>query len=98
MGILVLNYHHPVETLDCVQRLISQEPTNTRVLWVENDTEATREKDLAVLRGSGLPSQRATTPFDRYPGSVNSSTPRDRNVTSPGHRSQGCNARGSASA
>jgi len=57
VGIIVLNYHHPVETLACVQRLISQEPTTSRVLWVENDAESTRAEALEVLSESGLPIQ-----------------------------------------
>ncbi len=57
VGIVVLNYHHPVETLACVQRLVSQEPATSRVLWVENDAQAAREEALAVLHGSDLPFQ-----------------------------------------
>jgi GT2 family glycosyltransferase len=55
VGIVVLNYHNPVETLACVQQLISREPGTSRVLWVENDADATLEEALEVLRGSGLP-------------------------------------------
>lgn len=57
VGIVVLNYHHPVETLASVQRLISQEPATSRVLWVENDAQARGDEALAVLRESGLPFQ-----------------------------------------
>ncbi len=55
VGIVVLNYHHPVETLACVRRLLEREPASTRVLWVENDAGATRAAALEVLEGSGLP-------------------------------------------
>ena len=41
VGILVLNYHHPVETLDCVRRLLEREPGTSRVLWIENDARTT---------------------------------------------------------
>jgi GT2 family glycosyltransferase len=57
VGIVVLNYHHPVETLDCVRRLIAQEPSTSRVLWVENDAESTQEQVLELLQNSGLPFQ-----------------------------------------
>lgn len=55
VGIVVLNYHHPVETLDCVRRLLEREPATTRVIWVENDGGLTREAAMAVLQDSELP-------------------------------------------
>lgn len=55
VGIVVLNYHHPVETLACVRRLLELEPATTRVIWVENDGEQTQGAALAALTESGLP-------------------------------------------
>lgn len=55
VGILVLNYHHPVETLDCVRRLLEREPGTSRVLWIENDARTTNAEALAVLQASDLP-------------------------------------------
>ncbi|MDP2815104.1 MAG: glycosyltransferase family 2 protein [Rectinemataceae bacterium] len=57
VGIVVLNYHHPAETLDCVRRLLENEPSTTRVLWVENDAHVTEELTLALIRESGIPFQ-----------------------------------------
>ena len=53
--ILVLNYHHPKETLACVQSLLAREPETTRVLWIENDADATWEAGRALLDASGQP-------------------------------------------
>ena len=49
VGILVLNYHHPVETAQCVASLLLREPASTRILWLENDAEQTREALMACL-------------------------------------------------
>ncbi len=57
VGIVVLNYHHATETLDCVRSLFAKEPATTRVLWVENDSASTGEATLTLLRDSGLPFQ-----------------------------------------
>ena len=54
VGIVVLNYHHPEETLTCVRSLLAREPASTRVLWVENDADATWAAASAVLEASGL--------------------------------------------
>ena len=42
VGICVLNYHHPAETLDCVRSLLAKEPATTRILWLENEARLTR--------------------------------------------------------
>ena len=55
VGILVLNYHHPVETLNCVRSLLEREPSSTRIFWIENDADATSAGAFAVLEASGLP-------------------------------------------
>jgi GT2 family glycosyltransferase len=54
-GILVLNYHHPEETLACVNSLLEREPDTTRILWLENDANATRVHTLSVLSGAAFP-------------------------------------------
>ena len=55
VGIVVLNYHHPEETLACVRSLLAREPASTRILWVENDADATWPHASAVLAAAGLP-------------------------------------------
>jgi len=55
VGILVLNYHHPKETLDCVKSLLAREPASTRVVWLENDAKVTWPNARAVLKSSGIP-------------------------------------------
>jgi hypothetical protein len=55
VGILVLDYHNPVETLDCVRSLLAAEPASTRVLWIENDAEAGREALMACLAEAPFP-------------------------------------------
>jgi len=54
VGIAVLNYRHPEETLACVRRLLEREPASSRVVWIENDAATAREDALRVLRDSGL--------------------------------------------
>jgi GT2 family glycosyltransferase len=55
VGIVVLNFHQPLETLACVRRLISEEPTTSRIIWVENDARVTGKKALEIITESGLP-------------------------------------------
>jgi GT2 family glycosyltransferase len=55
VGILILNYHKPEATLACVRRLLETESGAARVLWLENDADATLAATLALLQGSGLP-------------------------------------------
>lgn len=57
VGILILNYHHARETLDCVRNLLAREPATTRLLWIENEADSTWEATQALLNGSGLPYQ-----------------------------------------
>lgn len=54
VGILVLNYHHPRETLDCVRSLLAKEGDGSRILWIENDSAVTAGQAEAVLESSGL--------------------------------------------
>lgn len=55
MGILVLNYHHPKETLDCIRSLLAREPASTRIFWLENDAKTTWPDAQVVLESSGIP-------------------------------------------
>jgi len=55
VGILVLDYHHPRETLDCVRSLLEREPASTRIFWIENDAALTWDETQGVLQDSGLP-------------------------------------------
>ena len=55
VGICVLNYHHPEETLACVQSLLNREPSTSRILWLENDAQYMRERALQVLAGAQFP-------------------------------------------
>ena len=54
VGILVLNYHHPQETLDCIRSLLAKEGAESRILWLENDAAVTGAQAEAVLADSGL--------------------------------------------
>jgi len=53
VGILVLNYHHPRETLSCIRSLQEREPAGTRILWIENDAARTWVETKKVLEESG---------------------------------------------
>ncbi|HJV48598.1 MAG TPA: glycosyltransferase family 2 protein [Geothrix sp.] len=55
VGITVLNYRQPAATLACVNRLLEKEPGSSRILWLENDSERTREEVLRVLGGVTFP-------------------------------------------
>ena len=57
VGIVVLDYHHPEETVDCIRSLLAREPETTRILWVENDADSAWCASRAVLEASGLPFQ-----------------------------------------
>jgi GT2 family glycosyltransferase len=54
VGILVLNYHHPRETLECIRSLLIREPSTSRILWLENDADATWAETRSVLESSGI--------------------------------------------
>jgi hypothetical protein len=55
VGIVILDYHEPEATLACVRRLLEVEGADARVLWVENDADATLDRVLPLLEASGLP-------------------------------------------
>jgi GT2 family glycosyltransferase len=55
VGILILNYHHPEETLACVRRLLEVEGPWTRILWIENDAARTERQAREVLEASEIP-------------------------------------------
>ncbi len=54
-GILILNFHQPACTMDCVRRLLEVEGPDSRVIWLENDAAVTLPEVMETLRGSGLP-------------------------------------------
>jgi len=54
-GITVLNYHHPKETAECVAALLEREPATSRILWIENDADQTREALMACLAMAPFP-------------------------------------------
>ena len=54
-GILVLNFHHPQETVQCVASLLAREPASTRVLWIENDAALTRPALMDCLATAPFP-------------------------------------------
>ncbi len=68
VGILVLDYHHPEETLACVRSLLAREGPGTRVLWLENDAHAAGAAAEAVLAASGLEWSRIDPGLDPLPG------------------------------
>jgi hypothetical protein len=55
VGIVVLNYHHPKETIACIQSLLTAEGPGTRILWIENDTAATAQRLAAELSQAPFP-------------------------------------------
>ncbi|HTL99070.1 MAG TPA: glycosyltransferase family 2 protein [Holophagaceae bacterium] len=55
VGICVLNYHHPHETAHCVEILLRKEPATSRILWIENDSEATEAGMRAALAQAPFP-------------------------------------------
>ena len=55
VGICVLNYHHPRETIHCIEILLRKEPASTRILWIENDSKATEADMRAALEGATFP-------------------------------------------
>lgn len=68
VGVLVLNYHQPKETLDCVQSLLGREPATTRIIWIENDAAATWDAVEPFLSASGLAYQVIDTVAPALPG------------------------------
>lgn len=54
VGICILNYHQPEATLACIRRLLEVEGPETRILWIENDFDATRDEVIGFLEHSGL--------------------------------------------
>jgi GT2 family glycosyltransferase len=67
VGILVLAYHEVAATLACVRRLLEVEGDGVRVLWLENDADATRATVLAALADSGLPWDALDPELDALP-------------------------------
>lgn len=57
VGICILNYHHPVETGACVQRLREREGPHARILWLENDAKRTGTQAQDTLQGLDIPFQ-----------------------------------------
>ncbi len=55
VGITVLNYHQAKTTLACIRSLLEFEPGTSRILWIENDAEHTRERTLGVLDQAPFP-------------------------------------------
>jgi GT2 family glycosyltransferase len=54
-GICILNYQHPDETSLCVASLLVREPVSSRILWIENDANRTREALMACLAKAPFP-------------------------------------------
>lgn len=67
VGILVLNYHHPEETLECVRSLLAKEGPGSRIIWIENDAAAEAGRAERVLAASGLPWVRLDPAADPLP-------------------------------
>ena len=55
VGICVLNYHYPVETVRCIETLMRAEPLTTRVIWIENDARTTEPAMRAALEQAAFP-------------------------------------------
>jgi hypothetical protein len=55
VGILVLNYRHPRETLDCVQSLLDRESGASRIIWIENDAAHTWAEVRELIEASPIP-------------------------------------------
>jgi len=54
-GILILNYHQPQVTVQCVASFLAREPGTSRILWIENDAALTREALMASLAAAPFP-------------------------------------------
>lgn len=67
VGILILNYHHPEDTLACVRRLLEIEGHESLILWLENDADHSPHNAKAILETSGLPWQSLGPDQDRLP-------------------------------
>lgn len=68
VGILVLNYHHPEETLACVRSLLAKEGPDSRILWIENDAASQDGRAERILADSGLPWVTVDPDGDPMPG------------------------------
>jgi GT2 family glycosyltransferase len=55
VGILILNYHQPEMTLDCVRRLLEIEGPETCVIWLENDAASSWPSLEPILASSNIP-------------------------------------------
>lgn len=55
VGIVVLNYHHPKETIACIQSLLAAEGPGTRILWIENDAAATAQRLATEMSQAPFP-------------------------------------------
>jgi GT2 family glycosyltransferase len=67
VGILVLNYHHPLETAACIRSLLAAEGPETRILWIENDAATTRRMLDEELQKASFP-WTLLDPGDPLPG------------------------------
>lgn len=68
VGILVLNYRHPEETLACVRSLLVKEGPGSRILWIENDAASQDGRAERILAASGLPWVPVDPERDPLPG------------------------------
>ena len=55
VGICVLDYHQPAATAKCIQSLLEREPATSRILWLENDAQASLPQLEAVLAEAPFP-------------------------------------------
>jgi GT2 family glycosyltransferase len=67
VGIAVLNYHHPEETLACIQSLLAREGEATRILWIENDAQATHRQLFQALAKASFPWKEVNPSTDPLP-------------------------------
>ncbi len=68
VGILVLNYRHPDQTLACVRSLLAREGPDSRILWIENDAASTGDRAERTLAAGGVPWTRLDPAQDPLPG------------------------------
>ena len=68
VGILILNYHHPEETLACVRSVLAKEGPESRILWIENDAASQDGRAERILADSGLPWVAVDPERDPMPG------------------------------
>jgi GT2 family glycosyltransferase len=67
VGIVVLNYHHPEETLSCIKSLLARESEAARILWVENDARTTHDHLFEVLAKAPFPWKELDSGQDSLP-------------------------------